>query len=70
MVAVLLRRVIVSDRETVGEVRERRRGRLTIDGDDSRPTDRDDAADALAIAICHAHHRQSVTGRLAAALAG
>ncbi|MGH6761315.1 MAG: crossover junction endodeoxyribonuclease RuvC [Phyllobacterium sp.] len=26
----------------------------------------DDAADALAIAICHAHHRQSVTGRLAA----
>jgi crossover junction endodeoxyribonuclease RuvC len=29
-----------------------------------------DAADALAIAICHAHHRQSVTGRLAAALAG
>lgn len=25
----------------------------------------DDAADALAIAICHAHHRQSVTGRLA-----
>ena len=32
--------------------------------------DTDDAADALAIAICHAHHRQSVTGRLAAALAG
>jgi crossover junction endodeoxyribonuclease RuvC len=29
----------------------------------------DDAADALAIAICHAHHRQSVTGRLAAAIA-
>ncbi len=29
-----------------------------------------DAADALAIAICHAHHRQSVVGRLAAALAG
>jgi len=29
----------------------------------------DDAADALAIAICHAHHRQSVTSRLAA-LAG
>ena len=29
-----------------------------------------DAADALAIAICHAHHRQSVTGRLAAAMAG
>ena len=27
----------------------------------------DDAADALAIAICHAHHRQSVSGRLAAA---
>ena len=26
----------------------------------------DDAADALAIAICHAHHRQSVTSRLAA----
>ncbi len=26
----------------------------------------DDAADALAIAICHAHHRQSVVGRLAA----
>ena len=26
----------------------------------------DDAADALAIAICHAHHRESVTGRLAA----
>lgn len=32
--------------------------------------DSDDAADALAIAICHAHHRQSVTGRLAAAMAG
>ncbi len=31
--------------------------------------DTDDAADALAIAICHAHHRQSVTGRLAAAAA-
>lgn len=30
--------------------------------------DTDDAADALAIAICHAHHRQSVSGRLAAAL--
>ncbi|MEO3389180.1 crossover junction endodeoxyribonuclease RuvC [Mesorhizobium sp. CAU 1741] len=28
--------------------------------------DTDDAADALAIAICHAHHRQSVAGRLAA----
>jgi crossover junction endodeoxyribonuclease RuvC len=28
--------------------------------------DTDDAADALAIAICHAHHRQSVTGRLMA----
>lgn len=28
--------------------------------------DTEDAADALAIAICHAHHRQSVTGRLAA----
>lgn len=28
--------------------------------------DTDDAADALAIAICHAHHRTSVTGRLAA----
>jgi crossover junction endodeoxyribonuclease RuvC len=28
--------------------------------------DTDDAADALAIAICHAHHRQSVTARLAA----
>lgn len=32
--------------------------------------DSDDAADALAIAICHAHHRQSVTVRMAAALAG
>jgi crossover junction endodeoxyribonuclease RuvC len=32
--------------------------------------DSDDAADALAIAICHAHHRQSVTGRLAAVAAG
>lgn len=29
--------------------------------------DTDDAADALAIAICHAHHRQSVVYRLAAA---
>ena len=29
-----------------------------------------DAADALAIAICHAHHRQSVVGRMAAAMAG
>ena len=29
----------------------------------------DDAADALAIAICHAHHRQSATGRLAVAAA-
>ena len=28
--------------------------------------DGDDAADALAIAICHAHHRQSVHHRLAA----
>ena len=28
--------------------------------------DTEDAADALAIAICHAHHRQSVAGRLAA----
>ncbi|MBX3579730.1 MAG: crossover junction endodeoxyribonuclease RuvC [Rhizobiaceae bacterium] len=28
--------------------------------------DSDDAADALAIAICHAHHRQSVPARLAA----
>lgn len=28
--------------------------------------DTDDAADALAIAICHAHHRQSAAGRLAA----
>jgi crossover junction endodeoxyribonuclease RuvC len=27
--------------------------------------DGDDAADALAIAICHAHHRQSVPARLA-----
>jgi crossover junction endodeoxyribonuclease RuvC len=27
--------------------------------------DSDDAADALAIAICHAHHRQSVQARLA-----
>jgi crossover junction endodeoxyribonuclease RuvC len=32
--------------------------------------DSDDAADALAIAICHAHHRQSVAGRLAAIAAG
>ena len=31
--------------------------------------DGDDAADALAIAICHAHHRQSAAGRLAAACA-
>jgi crossover junction endodeoxyribonuclease RuvC len=31
--------------------------------------DTDDSADALAIAICHAHHRQSVSGRMAAALA-
>jgi crossover junction endodeoxyribonuclease RuvC len=29
--------------------------------------DTDDAADALAIAICHAHHRQSAVHRLAAA---
>jgi crossover junction endodeoxyribonuclease RuvC len=29
-----------------------------------------DAADALAIAICHAHHRQSVVSRMAAAMAG
>lgn len=29
-----------------------------------------DASDALAIAICHAHHRQSITARLAAAMAG
>ncbi|TIT01857.1 crossover junction endodeoxyribonuclease RuvC [Mesorhizobium sp.] len=29
--------------------------------------DTDDAADALAIAICHAHHRQSVAYRLALA---
>ncbi|MFN3546199.1 MAG: crossover junction endodeoxyribonuclease RuvC [Mesorhizobium sp.] len=28
--------------------------------------DTDDAADALAIAICHAHHRQGAAGRLAA----
>ncbi|XHB99790.1 crossover junction endodeoxyribonuclease RuvC [Nitratireductor sp. ac15] len=27
--------------------------------------DTDDAADAIAIAICHAHHRQSATSRLA-----
>ena len=32
--------------------------------------DTDDAADALAIAVCHAHHRQSVPARLAAAQAG
>ena len=32
--------------------------------------DTHDAADALAIAICHAHHRQSVTSRLATAAAG
>src|SRR5690606_38209258 len=31
--------------------------------------DGDDAADALAIAVCHAHHRQSVSARLAAAVA-
>jgi crossover junction endodeoxyribonuclease RuvC len=31
--------------------------------------DSEDAADALAIAICHAHHRQSAVSRLAA-LAG
>ncbi|WP_073013586.1 crossover junction endodeoxyribonuclease RuvC [Roseibium suaedae] len=29
--------------------------------------DTDDAADALAIAICHAHHRGSATGRMAQA---
>jgi crossover junction endodeoxyribonuclease RuvC len=29
--------------------------------------DTDDAADALAIAICHAHHRQSAAARLAMA---
>lgn len=29
--------------------------------------DSDDAADALAIAICHSHHRHSVTNRLAIA---
>ncbi len=29
-----------------------------------------DAADALAIAICHAHHRQSAVGKLAALMAG
>ena len=29
--------------------------------------DGDDAADALAIAICHAHHRQSLAARLAIA---
>lgn len=28
--------------------------------------DTDDAADAIAIAICHAHHRQSAAGRLKA----
>jgi crossover junction endodeoxyribonuclease RuvC len=27
--------------------------------------DTDDAADAIAVAICHAHHRQSVTARIA-----
>ena len=32
--------------------------------------DTEHAADALAIAICHAHHRQSVTGRMAAAMSG
>jgi crossover junction endodeoxyribonuclease RuvC len=31
--------------------------------------DGDDAADALAIAVCHAHHRQSAATRLAAAVA-
>jgi crossover junction endodeoxyribonuclease RuvC len=31
--------------------------------------DSDDSADALAIAICHAHHRGSVHGRLAMAMA-
>lgn len=31
--------------------------------------DGDDAADALAIAICHAHHRGSLHGRLALAMA-
>ena len=31
--------------------------------------DGDDAADALAIAVCHAHHRQSAAARLAAAVA-
>ena len=31
--------------------------------------DTDDAADALAIAICHAHHRQSIAGRLKIAAA-
>ena len=31
--------------------------------------DTDDAADALAIAICHAHHRQSAVRRLAAVAA-
>lgn len=29
--------------------------------------DTDDAADAIAIAICHAHHRQSINSRLALA---
>jgi crossover junction endodeoxyribonuclease RuvC len=32
--------------------------------------DSEHAADALAIAICHTHHRQSVVGRLAMAAAG
>lgn len=32
--------------------------------------DTDDAADALAIAICHAHHRQSIAGRLKIAATG
>lgn len=32
--------------------------------------DTDDAADALAIAICHTHHRHSAAGRLAALQAG
>jgi crossover junction endodeoxyribonuclease RuvC len=33
-------------------------------------TDSEHAADALAIAICHTHHRQSTVGRLAMAAAG
>ncbi len=32
--------------------------------------DSDDAADALAIAVCHSHHRLSAAGRLAALEAG